>query len=158
MKMTRMTRIAAALVLLALFVPGKALARVANSGNAEKAIRDVLRQQVEAWNHGDIDGFMNGYARSESTTFVSGDELRHGWNTVLKRYKARYPDKAAMGTLNFSDLQITTLSRDAAVAKGRFQLKRDRDTPHGRFTLILRLLPEGWRIVHDHTSSAEPKH
>ncbi len=155
MKAHLVTGFAIAAGLVALLLPGKTFARVADSGNAEQAIRDLLRQQVEAWNHGDIDGFMNGYARSDKTAFVSGDEIHRGWNVVLQRYKARYPDKARMGKLTFRDLEVHTLSADAAIATGRWQLQRAKDTPHGRFTLILRQLPEGWRIVHDHTSSAE---
>ncbi len=149
--------LALAIGLFALFSPGKAVARVADEGDAEHAIRDVLRQQVEAWNRGDVDAFMNGYARSDKTTFVSGDDVHHGWDVVRERYKKRYPDKARMGTLVFRDLEIHTLSSDAALASGRWHLHRANDDPQGRFTLIFRRLPEGWRIVHDHTSSAEPK-
>lgn len=153
MKAHLVTGFALAIGLAALFLPGKTFARVADSGNAEHAIRDLLRQQVEAWNHGDIDAFMNGYAHSEKTAFVSGDDIHHGWNVVLQRYKARYPDRAHMGKLTFRELEIQILSPDAALATGRWYLQRAKDTPHGRFTLIFRHLPEGWRIVHDHTSS-----
>ena len=118
-------------------------------------IRSVLRAQQEAWNHGDIDGFMNGYARSPSTVFVSGDEVRRGWETVRARYRQKYSDRAKMGTLSFSDIEVTMLSPDAAVVLGRWRLKRANDEPHGRFTLIFKRLPEGWRIVHDHTSAAK---
>ncbi|MGH8099991.1 MAG: nuclear transport factor 2 family protein, partial [Chthoniobacterales bacterium] len=69
-------------------------------------------------------------------------------------YKTKYSDREKMGTLAFSDLEITMLSADAAVALGRWQLKRVNDEPHGRFTLVLRKFTEGWRIVHDHTSAA----
>lgn len=155
MKARAITGFAVTIGLFALFLPGKTFARVADSRNAEHAIRGLLRQQVEAWNRGDIDAFMNGYARSEKTTFVSGDDVHCGWSVVLQRYKSRYPDKARMGKLTFRDLEVQTLSSDAAVASGRWHLQRPNDTPHGRFTLILRRLPEGWRIVHDHTSSAE---
>jgi len=155
MKARPITGFAVAIGLFALFLPGKTFARVADSGNSEHAIRDLLRQQVGAWNRGDIDAFMNGYARSDTTTFVSGDDVHRGWNVVLKRYKAHYPDRARMGKLTFRDLEVHALSSDAAVATGRWHLQRSNDTPHGRFTLILRRLPEGWRIVHDHTSSAE---
>jgi len=120
-------------------------------------IRSVLQAQQDAWNRGDIDGFMNGYARSPSTVFVSEDTIRRGWQTVRDRYKKKYPSRAKMGTLKFSDLEITPLSTDSAVATGRWKLKRANDQlPHGRFTLILKHLPEGWRIVHDHTSAAPP--
>ena len=125
--------------------------------NATAQIRSVLRAQQDAWNRGDIDGFMNGYARSASTVFVSEDTIRRGWETVRERYKKKYSDRAKMGALTFSELEITLLSTDAAVVLGRWSLKRANDQPHGRFTLIFKRLPEGWRIVHDHTSAAPPK-
>src|SRR6266699_2665042 len=124
------------------------------NASAITEIRAVLRAQQEAWNRGDIDGFMNGYARSPSTVFVSGDEVRRGWDIVRERYRTKYSDRAKMGTLTFSELEITLLSPDAAVVLGRWGLKRAKDSPHGRFTLIFKRLPEGWRIVHDHTSAA----
>ncbi|PYI46365.1 MAG: DUF4440 domain-containing protein [Verrucomicrobia bacterium] len=126
------------------------------SQNATAQIRSVLRAQQDAWNRGDIDGFMNGYGRSASTVFVSEDTIRRGWETVRERYRKKYSDRAKMGTLAFSDLEIMLLSPDAGVVLGRWSLKRANDQPHGRFTLIFKRLPEGWRIVHDHTSSAPP--
>ena len=125
--------------------------------NAAAQIRSVLRAQQDAWNRGDIDAFMNGYARSTSTVFVSDDTIRRGWEIVRARYKEKYSDRAKMGALSFSDLEITLLSPDAAVVLGRWSLKRANDQPHGRFTLVFKRLPEGWRIVHDHTSAAPPK-
>jgi ketosteroid isomerase-like protein len=117
-------------------------------------IQSLLHSQQDEWNRGDIDGFMNGYARSASTVFISEDTVRRGWQTVRNRYRKKYSDRAKMGTLTFSDLEITLLSSNSAVASGRWKLKRTNDQPHGRFTLILKRLPEGWRIVHDHTSAA----
>jgi len=118
-------------------------------------IRAVILAQQGAWNRGDIDGFMNGYARARSTVFVSEDTVTRGWQTVRDRYKKRYSDREKMGTLTFSDLEITPLGGDAAIALGRWKLKRAKDEPHGRFTLIFRRSAEGWRIVHDHTSAAK---
>ena len=119
-------------------------------------IRSILSAQQDAWNRGDIDGFMNGYARSKSTIFISEDTLRRGWETVRDRYKKKYSDRGKMGLLTFSDLEITPLSSDTAVVLGRWKLKRAKDRPHGRFTLIFRKGADGWRIVHDHTSAAAP--
>jgi ketosteroid isomerase-like protein len=127
------------------------------AANALTQIRSVLQAQQDAWNRGDIDGFMNGYARSASTVFISEDTLTRGWQTVRDRYRKKYSSRAKMGTLTFSDLEITLLSSDSAVASGRWKLNRANDQPHGRFTLILKRLPEGWRIVHDHTSAAARK-
>jgi ketosteroid isomerase-like protein len=121
--------------------------------DATAEIQNVLHAQQEAWNRGDIDAFMNGYWRSEETVFVSGDEVSRGWQKVLDRYKTKYSDRAKMGTLTFSNLEITQLSNDSAVVLGSWKLKRANDEPHGRFTLIFRHLPEGWRIIHDHTSA-----
>ena len=123
--------------------------------DAAREIRAVLENQSEAWNRGDIEGFLNGYAHSETTTFVSGDQVTRGWQPVLERYKKRYSDHAKMGKLTFSDLEVEVFSANAAIAKGRWELERADDRPHGRFTLIFSHLPEGWRIVYDHTSSAE---
>ncbi len=123
--------------------------------NSVAEIQSVLSAQQDAWNRGDIDAFMNGYARSASTVFISEDEVTRGWQTVRDRYRIKYSDRAKMGTLSFSEIQVTMLSPDAAVVLGRWRLKRANDEPHGRFTLIFKRLPEGWRIVHDHTSAAK---
>ena len=117
-------------------------------------IQAVLTAQQDAWNRGDIDAFMNGYARSASTVFVSQDEVSRGWETVRDRYRVKYSDRTKMGILTFSEIEVTMISPDAAVVLGRWRLKRTSDEPHGRFTLIFKRLSEGWRIVHDHTSAA----
>jgi ketosteroid isomerase-like protein len=118
------------------------------------AIRAVLDAQRDAWNRGDIEGYMDGYARSPKTAFVGGDSISRGWQTVLDRYKKNYNSREKMGTLTFSEVEITLLSQDAALVLGRWRLKRANDEPHGTFTLLFRKTRAGWRIVHDHTSSA----
>jgi len=124
--------------------------------NSVSEIESILKTQQDAWNHGDIDAFMNGYAHSAFTVFVSEDEVTRGWETVRDRYRAKYSDRAKMGMLSFSDIEVSMLSPDAAVVLGRWKLKRASNEPHGRFTLIFKRLPEGWRIVQDHTSAAPP--
>jgi ketosteroid isomerase-like protein len=125
--------------------------------NSVAEIQAVLSAQQDDWNRGDIDTFMNGYAKAASTVFISEDEVRRGWETVRERYRVKYSDRSKMGTLRFSDIEVTMLSPDGAAVLGRWRLKRANDEPHGRFTLIFRRLPEGWRIVHDHTSAAPAK-
>jgi ketosteroid isomerase-like protein len=118
------------------------------------AVQAVLDAQREAWNRGDIDGYMDGYARSPDTVFISGDNISRGWQTVHDRYKKNYDSREKMGTLTFSDLETTVYSNNLAAMIGRWHLQRVNDAPHGRFTLIFRRTKQGWRIVHDHTSSA----
>ena len=118
------------------------------------AIRAGLDAQRDAWNRGDIEGYMDGYDRSPKTEFVGGDSITRGWQEVLDRYKKRYDTREKMGTLTFSEVEITLLSKDAALVLGRWRLKRANDEPHGTFTLLFRKTKAGWRIVHDHSSSA----
>ena len=138
-----------------ILMAGLVCAKPEQPPNSVAEIQSVLTAQQDAWNRGDIDAFMNGYARSASTVFVSEDEVRRGWETVRDRYRAKYSDRAKMGALRFSEIEVIMLSPDAAVVLGRWKLKRGNDEPHGRFTLIFKRLPEGWRIVHDHTSAAK---
>lgn len=121
----------------------------------EERIRKVLTDQVEAWNRGDIEGFMSGYWNSDSTVFNSGSNLLKGYGEVLARYKKNYGSKELMGELEFSGLVVRSLSATAAVVMGEWKLRRACDHPWGRFTLIVEKKPEGWKITHDHTSSAE---
>ena len=123
-----------------------------SSGDAETQIRSMLDAQASAWNRGDIDGYMDGYARGDATEFVSGDTVTRGWQTVRDRYAKKYDSREKMGTLTFSEVVVRPLGDDAAFVTGCWQLAREADQPHGCFTLLFRRLPEGWRIVHDHTS------
>ena len=118
------------------------------------AVRAVLDAQRDAWNRGDIAGYMAGYSHSNDTTFLSGDSLTRGWQTVHDRYQKNYSSREKMGTLTFSDLETTVLSSNMVMVIGRWHLQRSNDQPHGRFTLIFRKSSQGWRILHDHTSSA----
>ncbi len=115
-------------------------------------VRKVVEDQQAAWNRGDIEGFMDGYAREETTTFVSGDNVRRGWQTVLDRYKQTYDTREKMGTLEFSELEFKPVSPFYVLATGRWALANVPNDPHGRFTLLFRRTNAGWRIVHDHTS------
>jgi ketosteroid isomerase-like protein len=118
------------------------------------AVRAVLDAQRDAWNRGDIAGYMDGYLHSNDITFLSGDSLTRGWQTVYDRYKKNYDSREKMGTLTFSDLEPRVLSSNMVMMIGRWHLQRANDQPHGRFTLIFLNTKQRWRILHDHTSSA----
>ena len=139
---------------LCLGFAAQALAQQPDPVAAKQRIEQVLADQAKAWNSGDIENFMDGYARSPDLRFATGGTVTRGWQQTLDRYKQRYPDRAAMGTLTFSELDTTVLSPDAAVVFGRWRLKTVQGEPNGLFTLLFRRTDAGWRIVADHTSSA----
>jgi len=118
----------------------------------EGAIRKILKDQTAAWNRGDIDGFMSGYWRSDKLEFVSRDNVTRGWQATLDRYKKNYDSREKMGTLSFSDVEFTLISKDAAYVVMTWSLMRAKDNPHGESTLLFRKFEEGWRIVVDHSS------
>lgn len=121
------------------------------------AIRKVLSAQQSDWNHGDIRAFMAGYWNSPEITFAGSKGFTRGWQPVLERYEKTYAGKEAMGTLDFSELEIRPLGPDAALVLGRWHLQRQAGDVGGIFTLVFRRFPEGWRIVHDHTTQSPPE-
>ena len=119
------------------------------------AITAVLSAQQAAWNRGDVDAFLVGYWHSPDLTFSGSSGVSRGWDGVMARYKKNYPDRAAMGHLDFSELELRFLGRDAALVLGHWHLKRDKGDIGGVFSLVWQRFPEGWKIVHDHTSAVE---
>ena len=128
----------------------------AQTGGVEdaSAIRQVIEQQQQAWNRGDLEAFMSGYWNSPELTFFSGAHESKGWQAALDRYKKNYQGAGhEMGKLEFANLRIERLGSDAAFVRGEFHLTMsDGKTPHGLFTLIFRKFPNGWKIVHDHSA------
>jgi beta-aspartyl-peptidase (threonine type) len=125
--------------------------------DAVQAVRVVLDRQVADWNKGDLDGFLAGYWNSPKVVFQSAGERTYGFEAMRERYRRRYKAEGKeMGRLDFSALEIESLGPEVALARGRWQLVLSNGTkPAGLFTVILRRLPDGWKIVHDHTSADE---
>jgi uncharacterized protein (TIGR02246 family) len=121
------------------------------------AVKAVLDAQVAAWNRGDLAAYMAGYARTDALVFTSGGKVRKGWQTAFDHYQNRYgKDQKAMGKLVFELVQIDSLGSDGAVVLGNWILTESPADGRGVFSVILERRPEGWRIVHDHTSLATP--
>jgi ketosteroid isomerase-like protein len=123
--------------------------------SAELAVRQLLDQQVAAWNRHDLEGYMAGYWRSPALTFYSGGTITRGFQPTLERYRRRYQGEGKeMGRLSFDEVVIEVAGPGVALARGRWRLEmRDGQQPRGLFTVVLRQLDEGWRIVHDHSSA-----
>ncbi len=128
-----------------------------DSGAVPFDLQDVLNEQVDAWNRGDIQGFMDYYWRSEDLEFISGDTIHRGWQATLERYKRKYPTKEAMGWLDFDDLRVTATGEDEAEVTGRWRVRAGRKTSSGGFELKFRRIEGRWLIVRDHTTSDDPK-
>lgn len=142
----RVMRVALSLVLLA----GCATADFAPE---QSKILKVLSDQADAWNRGDLERFFDGYWRSDQIVFAGGGDIHRGFDAMAARYRKAYATPEKMGKLTFANLKFESIERDRAVVTGSWELERATDKPGGVFTLILRQFPEGWRIVHDHTSS-----
>lgn len=123
----------------------------AQTDPGEKAIRAVLSKQQEAWNKGDIDGFMEGYWKSDSLLFI-GSTVQRGWQQTIERYRKTYPSRDAMGKLQFEIRLVEKLSAEAYLVSGTYTLFRASDQPTGPFTLLFRKKNNKWVIVYDHTS------
>jgi uncharacterized protein (TIGR02246 family) len=119
-------------------------------------IRTILKDSETAWNRGDLVAFASYYEDSPETTFIGREVVRGGVKAILDRYKRSYPTPEAMGTLTFSEIEVRPLADGVALTTGKFALKRTAaggGDASGRFTLIVRRTPSGWKIIHDHTSS-----
>ena len=117
--------------------------------NDEKAILNVLDQQQEAWSNHDIEGFMNGYWKSDSLSFYSGAKLTKGWQATLDNYKKGYPTAKNSGELNFEIDNITKINEDAYYVMGRYFLSREVGDAKGTFMIIFKRINGEWKIVAD---------
>ena len=153
-----MKRVLLAVALISLGISG--MPRVRAQGIDEADIRSALKTQVEAWNRGDVPGFMQAYEHSSDTTFI-GASIGKGYERILERYQKNYSTREQMGTLTFNDLEVRLLpgscsKTEFAVVTGRFHLTREQKgeatKDDGIFSLVWRMGAHGWKIVLDHTS------
>jgi uncharacterized protein (TIGR02246 family) len=160
MKMKRLWGLVAVVLAIGglLLAQRQVFARAAQERTGDReAVRAVLSAQQTAWNRGDVDAFLVGYWHSPGLTFSGSSGVARGWDGVMARYKKNYPDRAAMGQLDFSELEFRFLGPDAALVLGHWHLKREKDELGGVFSLVWQRFPDGWKIVHDHTSAVAEK-
>jgi uncharacterized protein (TIGR02246 family) len=142
-------------IAVALLLPAGCILALAQGSGAEGEIRGVLAAQEAAWNRADVAAFMEGYEKSPELTFSGASGVTRGWQNVLERYSKRYPGAEAMGKLQFSEIEVRLVGSEVALVLGRFHLTRAEAAggdASGRFSLVFRKTPAGWRIIHDHTS------
>jgi uncharacterized protein (TIGR02246 family) len=147
-----MNKLSVSITLLLISACGSSPSRV---GNPAAEVRAVWNAGVEAWNRGDLDAFMTVYWNSPDLVFFSNKTETRGWQQTLDRYRATYKSEGRqMGTLDFPKLEFKVLSPEAVLARGQWRLKMpDGKESTGMTSVTFLKLPEGWRIVHDHSSS-----
>ncbi|MBC7744474.1 MAG: DUF4440 domain-containing protein [Flavobacterium sp.] len=136
------------------FVFCTCLILLASCGFAQdkSAILNILYNQRNAWNTGNLKDYMETYWKSDSLIFVGKNGPQYGWEATLKNYEKSYPDKAAMGILNFDIREIRLINYENAFVVGAWRLKREKDEPKGFFTLFLKKINGDWKIIADHSS------
>jgi ketosteroid isomerase-like protein len=115
----------------------------------EKAILQVMKQQEIAWNNYDLEGFMEGYWKSDSLKFFGSRGVTHGWEQTLQRYKKGYPDQSYSGTLNFKIEQLSPIEGNSYYVMGRYFLTRDAGDAEGIFMIIFKKIDGEWKIISD---------
>ncbi|CAG0987547.1 hypothetical protein FLAV_02121 [Flavobacteriales bacterium] len=122
------------------------------SNNDSEKIQAVMQRQEEAWNRGDIEGFMEGYWKSDSLIFIGKSGVKYGWKNTLNNYKKSYPDRNKMGMLKFKNLKTELLEGNNAYVIGNWTLFRETDTIGGYYSLWWKKMNGNWLIVADHSS------
>jgi ketosteroid isomerase-like protein len=152
MRITAQFAVLLAVLTLASFGTGAATPPTQGTVDVQKLLDD----QVAAWNRADLEGYMAGYWKSPGLTFFSNANESHGWGQTLEHYRQKYKqNKNGMGKLALA-VNLEQVDEKTVLGRGEWRLTMpDGSTPHGLTTLIVRKLPEGWRIVHDHSSSAQ---
>jgi uncharacterized protein (TIGR02246 family) len=150
-------RLRLALVLIAVFFAAPLAESQQTLSTVPQQHLDVIKvlvAQEEAWNRGDIEAFAQAYKDSPDTLFIT-TSVNRGFTGLLEAYRRNYPNRAAMGTLSFSDLEVHPLDERFAVVIGRYALergKKDGGNAEGIFSLVLEKTAKGWKIVVDHTT------
>lgn len=141
------------LVLFLSLIASAASLKAQSNTLSESQIRLALKMQEEAWNRGDLEGFMQSYWKNDSLLFIGSKGPTYGWQKTLDNYRESYPDAQAMGKLVFEIKKLTILDQSHAFVVGSWMLQRSQDQPSGYFSLLWKKFGKEWKIIADHSSS-----
>ena len=113
------------------------------------AILAIMKAQQEAWSSHDIEGFMEGYWKSDSLKFYGSNGLTYGWDKTLANYKRGYPTKEHTGILNFKINDISRIENESYFVMGEYHLTRTIGDANGVFMIIFQKIDGEWKIVAD---------
>jgi ketosteroid isomerase-like protein len=140
------------LLILSIFIGGFTPSNAIAQNKDEQAVRQLLNDQLQGWNKGDIESYMKGYWNSDSLVFIGKNGVKYGYKTTLENYKKSYPDTSAMGKLTFDLLEVKRLSPIYFSVIGNWHLQRTIGDLQGYFTLLIKQIKGKWVIVMDHSS------
>ncbi len=140
------------LYLLVLFVCLNMHIKLVAQNADENAIANVLIGQVNAWNNGDIQSYMNAYWQNDSLLFISAGGVIHGWKELSSQYQNSYPDAYAMGKLSYSLQDIKPVSTNVYLVVGKWYHKQQDRYYQGIFSIVFRKISNKWQIVNDHSN------
>lgn len=126
--------------------------KYSNYNTSKTEITNMMLQQAKDWSNGDIEGFMEGYIKSDQLKFIGSKGITYGWKQTLENYKKGYPSKEHMGVLTFNLLEFDQLAKDVFLVIGEFHLKRTVGDANGMFSIILKHIHGKWKIITDHSS------
>jgi ketosteroid isomerase-like protein len=118
------------------------------------AVKKVLAEQAAYWSEGNLEGYMQGYWKSDSLLFIGKSGLTYGWQQTLDNYKRSYPDVSAMGKLTFDLKEVRELSAENILVVGKWHLQREaaKGNLEGHFSVIFQRFANSWKIIADHSS------
>jgi hypothetical protein len=114
--------------------------------------RQVLNNQLNEWNKGNIQGFMSGYWQNDSLQFLTSKGITYGWESVTNNYKKSYPTKEKMGNLDFEILSEKKIDKKHTMIIGKWKVKDAEGENSGYFSLLFKLIDGNWKLILDHTS------
>jgi len=137
-------------ILFLILISSSAFAQLSRSDTAE--INKVLNSQLEAWNNADLEGFMQGYWKSDSLVFIGSKGATYGWQKTLDNYKKTYSNTELIGKLSFNILEKRKLADGTAMVIGQWIIDRKQEQLKGHFLIIIKRIAGQWLIVADHSS------
>lgn len=120
------------------------------SEDAEKQeILAIMKAQEKAWSNNDLEGFMQGYWKSNDLKFYGSNGITFGWDKTLANYKKGYPTKEHSGTLKFKVNDISKINEGAYFVMGEYHLLRTVGNANGVFMIIFKKINNEWKIIAD---------
>lgn len=115
----------------------------------KQAILKVMDDQQEAWSNYDLEGFMQGYWKSDELKFYGSGGLIKGWQATLDRYNKSYPSPQHTGKLKFVIDDVSPAGQDSYTVMGQYFLEREAGNANGVFLIIFKKIKGEWKIIAD---------